>query len=159
MKPTLDLYLKWKVKEVRQDTEEPWQWGIALEKDGKEILIVNKSRQEIIAPFEILDCIFMAQSLSPRDTTLHFMAPNGHKISVGVKPTQYAIIDPAFGGEAYPQWPEELEEAGIPSHPDEQVSAPPAEGWDEERKRLKEAQHTRQDAEQREWIQEDQSEN
>lgn len=151
MKPQLSNYIGQRVTEVISK-ETPggdmrWQWYIRFEGGAK---IVNKSCKETFPPTEIIGARFTSMSLSTGDTTLHFSAPNGHVHKIGLNPTQYAIDDPRYGGEAYPQWPEELEEKGIPSHPQESVSHQQTEeekvAWQAERERLlKKADERRED--------------
>ena len=151
MKPTLDLYVGRRVTEIRRG-KLPWQWALVLE---GEILIVNKSRKEVFPPGdEIIGHMFRTFSMSGLDTSCHFFADNGSKIVIGFKPTQYAIQDPKYGGEVYPQWPEELEKRGIPSHPEEDVSALPddPEVWAQAREQLVQEKHSRQDSEAREFL-------
>lgn len=160
MKPALNLYLDWVCTAVVQEEAVDWQWAILLRpRDGadrdRQALIVNKSRKETHAPIEIIGGTFRSISMSAQDTTLHFLMPNGYRQSVGLNPTQYAIGDTAHGGEVYPQWPEELEEAGIPSHPDEEVSSPSSVDWDRQRKFLEDEQHERHTREANEWIEEE----
>lgn len=166
MKPTLNLYLDWQCTAVVQEEgAEEWQWCILLRprkgssdySTDRQVLIVNKSRRETIAPSEIIGATFRSISMSVRDTTMHFMMPNGHRLDVGLNPTQYAIEDPAYGGAVYPQWPEELEEAGIPSHPDEGVSAAPddAEAWHDTVKQYAEAADKRHAREANEFLEEE----
>ena len=160
-KPTLSLYSKWNVSGVYQDAALAWQWAIELSEPGnpeRTTLIVNQSRDEIMAPIEIVDGKLITVSMSLVDTTLTFQMPNGHIHKIGLKPTQYAISDPVYGGLSYPQWPEELEEAGIPSHPEEDVSAPASEEWAEERERLIRGQEIRIGNEAQEFVLEDQNE-
>lgn len=159
MKPGLGLYMKWTVSAVEKDEEEDWKWAIVLKSKDREIRVVNKNRQETFAPEEIVGGVLATVSQSLYDTTLHIIMPNGHRISIGMNPTQYAILDPKFGGESYPQWPEELEEAGIPSHPDEDVSAKPSEEWPGERMKLVHDLDKRTQEEARQWLAEDNDEN
>jgi hypothetical protein len=130
MKPTIDLYIGRCVSAITRG-EQPWEWGVRLE-NGVEIR--NKDRRETFVPQDIVGAQIQTIAYSLGDTTVHFS--NGHKWSFN--PTQYAIYDPAYSqkGEVWPQWPEELEEAGIPSHPEEGVSAEAEEGWTEHREGL-----------------------
>lgn len=129
MKPTLDLYIGKTVTAIITDAEAEWHWGIRLD---NEVIIYNVDRRETFVPQDIVGAKIKTVAYAEADTTIHFS--NGHKWSL--TPTQYAIADPAHGGEVFPQWPEELEEAGIPSHPEEGVSAQPQEGWYEHREGL-----------------------
>jgi len=157
VKPTLDLYIGRRVLAVEQDEAEDWKWEIHLGgKDGSIVKIMNKSRDETMPPIHVVGCIVSTISMSLYDTTISCEHPgNGALLKFSLKPTQYAILDPKFGGEAYPQWPEELEAAGIPSHPDEEVSAEPSEDWPEEERRLAIEQHQRQQDQARTWLRED----
>lgn len=152
MKPTLDLYIGRRIIGI-EFGDEPWKWAIVL--DGG-VKIVNKSRRETIRPGdEILGYKLMSISQSARDTSVHFFGPSAVKITIGLMPTQYAILDPAYGGEVYPQWPEELEEAGIPSHPEEEVSAQPSDEWKAEEERLVTAQELRHISDAQEFVKEE----
>lgn len=151
MKPTLDLYTGQKVIAITRG-EEPWEWGIKLE-SGVEIR--NKNREEIFRPMKLVNTRIMAYSLSPRDTTIHFAGEGASKVTVSFKPTQYAIVDPKHGGEVYPQWPEELEERGIPSHPEEEISALPGNEWPAEEERLVNERERRIQQQAQEFLKED----
>jgi hypothetical protein len=154
MKPTLDLYVGRYVSSIvrarltAEGEGEPWQWGIRLD-DGT--TIYNKDRRETFVPQDIVGARIKTVAYSVIDTTIHFS--NGHKWSL--TPTQYAIADPHHGGEVYPQWPEELEEAGIPSHPEEGVSDPPKEGWHEHREELLHQADARHQSEAQEFLAEE----
>lgn len=153
MKPTLDLYLREYVDSIyRPEDAEPWQWAIRL---ANGVYIINKDRRETFVPDEIVGKQLKTISYSFHDTTITFSG--GLKWSLN--PTQYALHDPAHGGEVYPQWPEELEEAGIPSHPEEEVSAQPQEGWDKHRQGLLRKHEERVTQEANDWLQEDAEEN
>lgn len=146
MKPTLDLYIgKYISAIVKKDDGEPWQWGIRLE-DG--VIIFNKDRRETFVPTTIVGKQLKTISYSVHDTTITLS--DGSKWSLN--PTQYAIHDPAHGGEVYPQWPEELEESGISSHPEEDVSAQPKEGWHEHREGLLQQADARHQSEAQEFL-------
>jgi hypothetical protein len=152
MKPTLDLYIgRYVAAIVRGDL--PWQWAIRLD-SGVEIR--NKDRRETFSPdFEkFVGSRLRTISLSIRDTTITFS--NGEKWSLN--PTQYVIFDPKYDGEVYPQWPEELEDAGIPSHPDEDVSAKPSGSWYPEWLRLRQDQANRIQSQANEFLQEETNE-
>ena len=153
MKPTLDLYIGRRVLDVARGGED-WQWVVILE---GEVRIVNKSRNETMAPSreELIGTKLESISFSTRDTTITFLRAPHNFIKLGFNPTQYAILDPAYGGEAYPQWPEELEEAGIPSHPDEAVSADPSEEWVAHHQKLLSDQQSRIDRQAREFLAEE----
>lgn len=161
MKPTLDLYIGKKVVAVEEREDgEAWEWAIVLENGVK---IFNKSRDEVFPPTNIVGLMLGTISMSGADTTIHF---RGGMIDekVSFKPTQYAILDPKYGGLVldpkygglvYPQWPEELEEAGIPSHPDEEVSAEPSAEWPKERAKLVDEMGKRHQRESVEFLSED----
>lgn len=148
MKPSLDLYIGRYVAAVFKG-ELPWQWALRLD-SGVEIR--NKDRRETFSPdFEkFLGSRLMTISLSVRDTTITFS--NGQKWSFN--PTQYVIYDPKYDGEVYPQWPDELEDMGIPSHPEEGISDQPGEQWEPEYVRLRTEQHERHLSSAREFVQE-----
>lgn len=156
-RPDISLYVGKFVEAVNQ-SDILWQWEIVFD-DGTRF--VNKSRDEIIAPLEIVGGKLKTYSMSLSDTTLHFEMPNGFIQKMSFNPTQYAIHDPAYGGEVYPQWPEELEEAGITSHPEEGVSAEPGdqEAWEERYAQLDHERSARQTGDTREFLEADQNEN
>lgn len=149
VKPSLDLYIGNYVASIVRG-EQPWQWAIRLD-SGVEIR--NKDRRETFSPdFEkFVGARIQTISLSVRDTTITFT--NGEKWSLN--PTQYVILDPKYGGEVYPQWPEELEEAGVPSHPDEDVSAQPGPEWKHEYQRLRQMMAARHQSQADEFLKED----
>lgn len=119
IKPNLSLYVGLYVSAIdKKEDGEPWEWAIVLD-DGTEIR--NKSRRETFVPQGIIGARIATVSLGLVETTIHFS--NGMKWYL--TPTQYSIVDPAHGGEVYPQWPEELEKQGIPSHPEEGISESP----------------------------------
>jgi len=149
-KPHLSLYIGKVITDVIQHPE-PWKWCIVLE-GGVEIR--NKDRREAWKPENLIGHKIKTISLSEADTTIRFS--NGQKWSL--TPTQYAIYDPAYGGEAYPQWPGELEDAGIPSHPEEEVSSPPSADWERQRQALEQEADQRISSEARDWMEEDQRE-
>ncbi len=148
-KPTLDLYVGQHVSGISRG-KLPWQWGISLS-GGAEIR--NKSKRETFPPKfeEIAGARIVTVSFSLYDTTLHFS--NGRKVSL--KPTQYVIYDPAFGGEAWPQWDEELEAKGIPSMPGEEVTPPAGPDWEKRRAELEDEREQRHRQEAEEFLQED----
>jgi hypothetical protein len=155
-KPDISLYVGKKVVGITRG-KEPWEWGIKLEGD---VEIRNKDPRETVYPsdFEILvnhGMHLMAFSLSTRDTTLHFAGPGATKISWSFAPTKYVIVDPKYGGEVYPQWPEELEEMGIPAMEGEGVSAEPSEEWAEEETKLVQAREQRVQQNAEEFLKED----
>lgn len=150
MKPQISDYIGRKVVQVRKSEKQDWAWAIELE---GQVLISNKDRDEIFAPDHLNDCKLESVSLSVRDTTIHFRAPNGTVHHIGMSPTQYTILDPTYGGEAFPQWPEELEEKGISSHPEEPVSAEPSPQWPAEEERLQKEAQTRREREAAEFLQ------
>jgi hypothetical protein len=150
-KPDLTLYIgKYVEGIVKPENALPWQWGIRLE-NGVEIR--NKDRRETFVPTDIVGKCIMTISFSVKDTTITFSG--GLKWSLN--PTQYAVHDPQHGGEVYPQWPVELEEAGIPSHPMEGVSDQPdnAEGWEKHRRSEIMRRHEETQTEARNWLEED----
>jgi len=151
-KPHLSLYLGKQVTDVIQHPE-PWKWCIVLE-GGVEIR--NKDRRETFKPKDIIGHRIRTISMSEGDTTLHFT--NEQKWSLN--PTQYAIYDPKYSteGESYPQWPGELEDAGIPSHPEEEVSIEPSADWDRQREAMEQEQDKRISGQARDWMEEDQRE-
>lgn len=150
-KPDLTLYVGKKVTEiVRPEHALPWQWAIRLENG---VLIINKDRREIFVPDDLVGCKIMTISFSMKDTTITFS--EGLKWSLN--PTQYSVLDPAHGGEVYPQWPQELEDAGIPSHPEEPVSEKPTDPvkWEDHRKGLLREADVRHQNEAQEFLKED----
>jgi len=149
-KPHLSLYIGRYVAAILKG-DKPWQWGIRLD-NGVEIR--NKDRGEIWEPSNLVGAKIKTISMSEADTVVHFS--NGHKWSFN--PTQYAIFDPSYGGEAYPQWPGELEDAGIPSHPEEEISTQPSADWERQRQALVKEGDERITKESREWLEEDQRE-
>lgn len=149
-KPDLNLYIGKKVAAVNM-TDIAWQWEIVLD-DGTRF--INKSREEIMAPTEIVGGKLKTISFSEHDTTLHWEMANGHIQKMSFNPTQYSIHDPAHGGEVYPQWPEELEEDGISSHPEEPVSDKPEETWAGREEQLKAERERRISGEARDFIEE-----
>jgi hypothetical protein len=135
-KPNLSLYLRQKVVEIPKGVL-PWQWAIKLESG---VLIVNKDELEHIAPDQVVPLVgwtFESVSFSTGDTTMHFRSPETDTIfKWSIAPTKYAVHDPVHGGEVYPQWPEELEERGIPSVEGGEISTPPPEEWSEHYNKL-----------------------
>lgn len=152
MKPSLDLYIGRYVAAIFKG-DLPWQWAIRLD---SAVEIRNKDRRETFSPDleKLLGARIMTISISTRDTTITFS--NGEKWSLN--PTQYVIYDPKYDGEVYPQWPEELEDAGIPSHPDEDVSAKPGPNWVPEFLRLRQDQANRIQSQAQDFIQEEANE-
>lgn len=122
-KPNLVMYVGQKVIAITRG-KLPWEWGI---KFANGVEIRNKARNETFRPIGLVNRHLLTISFSVQDTTLHFSGEE----KVSLKPTAYSIADPRHGGEVYPQWPEELETVGIPSHPEEDVSAQPSEEWAE----------------------------
>jgi hypothetical protein len=150
-KPHLQMYLGHYVQAIVRKKDGPqWEWAIRLD-NGVEIR--NKDRSEWMQPDDLVGAKLVSLSMSEGDTTLHFS--NGRRWSLN--PTQYAISDSRYGGEAYPQWPGELEDAGISSHPEEPVSALPDdnEAWEDVRKNEMRQQDRRAQNQAREWIKED----
>lgn len=153
MKPTIDLYIGKKVIGTVHG-EQPWQWGIRLEGD---VEIRNKDERETWAANEqVMTSLdgyrLMALSLSPRDTTLHFAGPAATKIEISYSPTKYAIFDPKYGTESFPQWPEELEEMGIPAIEGGELTGPPSEEWAEQETRLVEEREAKRGLEATEFL-------
>lgn len=152
-KPHLQLYIGCSVREIVRG-DQPWEWGIRLD-DGVEIR--NKDRRETFVPAarDLVGAKVQTIMFSLQDTTILFN--NGVRWSLN--PTQYAIYDPRYSteGEAYPQWPGELEDAGIPSHPEEGVSVPPQEGWDEKREQIVKEHDARITSTAQEWVKEDEN--
>ena len=150
-KPNLQLYIGRYVQAiVRPENSQPWEWGIRLD-NGVEIR--NKDQRETFVPQDIVGSRIMTIVMSLHDTTIHFSG--GTKWSVN--PTQYVIHDPKHGGEVYPQWPEELEEAGITSHPEGRVSDKPddPEAWERARQETLHEQDARIQTNAREWLAEE----
>jgi hypothetical protein len=151
-KPDLSLYIGRRVIDVSKGDED-WKWAIVL--DGG-VSIVNKSRDEVFAPDGLVGKRLDTIILGLQGTTLHFNIHSGPSNQVvGMHPTQYAIQDPMHGGEVYPQWPEELEEMGIPSHPDEEVSSQPSNEWPEEERKLQWQSQQRRESDAREFLAEE----
>lgn len=150
--PDLSLYMGQKVVAITKG-EEVWEWGIKLE-SGVEIR--NKDVKETFKPMGLVNMRFQSMSLSARDTTLHFMGGGASKISVGLKPTGYAIFDPKYGSEIFLQWPEELDEMGITAN--EGMAPPrstPAPEWSKEEQRLKNVRDGRIEGEAVEFLAEE----
>lgn len=148
--PDLSLYIGKKVTAITKGDEQ-WEWGIIL--DGG-VEIRNKDVRETFRPdTSLIGMRFQSMSVSTRDTTLHFIGHGAAKVSIGLKPTGYAIFDKRYGSEIFPQWPEELDEMGITANegmaPPRQ---PPAPEWDEEEKRLEHARQERISGEAVEFI-------
>lgn len=152
MKPNLSLYVGNYVAGIVRGPE-PWMWGIRLD-DGTEIR--NKDRNETFVPDDIVGARIMTISFALEDTTIRFS--NGTRWSFN--PTQYAIHDPQHGGEVYPQWPEELEEAGISSHPEEGVSDPPENprDWEKHRQQKLRSGQARIEGQAQEFLKEEEAE-
>lgn len=154
-KPNLSLYLRQRVDEILKGNQ-PWEWAIRL-KSG--VCIINKDDQEVFPPDDFLaekKFIFTSFSMSVRDTTLHFQSPEtGHIVKFSLSPTKYAVHDPVHGGEVYPQWPEELEEMGIPSVEGGEISEPPPADWGENYSRLQMEADQRRAQEAQEFIKEE----
>lgn len=151
-KPNLSLYLRQRVVEVIKG-EEPWQWAIKLQSG---VLIVNKAESEVFAPESFLaekNFIFTSFAMSVHDTTMHFQSPEtGMIVKFSLNPTKYAVSDPVHGGEVYPQWPEELEEMGIPSVEGGEISEPPPPEWKGQYSRLQEEADQRRQQEAAEFM-------
>lgn len=132
--PDLSLYLGQRVVSLTKGAEQ-WEWGIKLE-SGVEIR--NKDVREIFRPMGITNMRLQSLSMSERDTMLHFVGSGAKKVTIAMPPTGYAIFDPKYGSEIFPQWPEELEEMGITAN--EGMAKPRLEAaseWQEEESRLK----------------------
>jgi hypothetical protein len=127
MKPDLTMYRGRKVIGLDVSGTDPADWAIELEGGIK---VANVSANETIAPTpEIIGSTLETVLLSYRDTTLVFRAANGHTHKLSFAPTYYTIMDPGYGGIVYPQWPEELEEGGVPATPEGGISEQPQAGW------------------------------
>lgn len=151
-KPDLSLYMGRKVVSVIHKNEDG-DWGIELE--GR-VMILNKSPNETIPPGdEIVGGKFVFISMSLRDTTLHFKMENGYKHTISFPPTYYVIADPVHGGEVYPQWPEELEQSGVPATPEGGISDEPSPEWADEEARLRDAREARIQSDADEFLKED----
>lgn len=128
-RPNLSLYLRQKVVEIIKGGQ-PWQWAIKLESG---VCIINKDESEVYAPddfFAVKNFTLDSFSMSVRDTTLHLRSPEtGMIMKFSLSPTKYAVHDPVHGGEVYPQWPEELEEFGIPSVEGGEISSDASAEW------------------------------
>lgn len=156
-KPDLTLYVGKEVTEItRPQGALPWQWAIKLENG---VLIVNKDRRETFVPEELVGYSIRTISFSMKDTTITFIKGE-EMMKWSLNPTQYAVHDPAHGGEVYPQWPQELEDAGIPSHPDEPVSDKPDDpkAWEDHRKSEIDRRQSEVESEARHWIEEERKE-
>jgi hypothetical protein len=148
-KPNLSLYLGRRVTSVIRENEDN-EWGIEL--DGR-ILILNKKANETFPPGdELVGCRFSFISMGVHDTTLHFEAINGHRHTVSFPPTYYVISDPVHGGQVYPQWPEELEQSGVPATPEGGISDLPSEDWPDEEQRLRAERDARNENEAAEFL-------
>jgi hypothetical protein len=150
-KPDLTLYIGRYVQGIVKPVDgEPWEWGIRLD-NGVEIR--NKDRKETFVPTDIVGKQVTTITYSVHDTTIIFTG--GLKWSLN--PTQYALHDPNHGGEVYPQWPENLEEVGIPSHPEEAVSDKPEnpEEWERHRQQLLHEADARHQSEAQEFLKEE----
>jgi len=127
MKPDLSMYKGRKVVGVVVDEADSSNWYIELEGGIK---INNVSADESFSPTpEIVGSTLETVLLSYRDTTAVFRAVNGHAHKIGFQPTYYTISDPGYGGTVFPQWPEELEESGVPATPEGGISDKPQESW------------------------------
>lgn len=147
-KPDLTLYIgKYVQAIVKPKDGEPWEWGIRLDND---VEIRNKDRRETFVPMDVVGKKIKTITYSVHDTTIIFNG--GMKWSL--TPTQYALHDPKHGGEVYPQWPEELEQRGIPSHPEEGVSDKPDDPkkWHDHREGLLREADERHEAEAAEFL-------
>jgi len=151
-KPNLSLYLRQRVVEIVKG-EKSWQWAIKL---SSGVYIINKDENEEFAPEGFLaekNFIFTSYSMSVHDTTMHFQSPEtGMIVKYSLAPTKYAVHDPVHGGEVYPQWPEELEERGIPSVEGGEISAAPSPEWDKHYEKLTSEGERRRQSEAQEFL-------
>jgi hypothetical protein len=151
VKPTIDLYVGKKVVAVIKG-DLPWEWGLKLEGD---VEIRNKDESEVIWPMpqQIIGYYFMHMSLSEQDTTLHFVGPGNENVTISYNPTKYAIYDPKYGSESYPQWPELLEEMGIPAIEGGEITGEPSSEWKVEEHRLVQERDQRRTKDAEEFLQ------
>jgi hypothetical protein len=157
MKPDLTLYSGRKVTRIHRPKNKPGidqsAWMIELEGG---ILVENKSADETIPPGdEIIGSRLVTVIASLRDTTIVFEAPAGNFHRVSFAPTYYTISDPSYGGTVYPQWPEELEEGGVPATPEGGISDQPQAGWDKAERELRERSQARRQQEAASWLKEE----
>src|SRR5262245_56667847 len=151
MKPTLDLYVGHKVIAITRGEEE-WEWGIKLAGD---VEIRNKDELEVFRPIGLVNHRLTSISYSERDTSIHFMR-NGQKATISLKPTGYVILDPRYGGEAYPQWPEFLDDMGITANEGKaEPSARPLPDWIQAERRIAAEQQRRVQDEAAEFLKEE----
>lgn len=156
-KPNLSLYFGQVVKDVIQgaDDDTAYQWYIEFENG---VRIINHSRDETHPPTDYIGWKFMSMSMSVHDTTLHFRDPATLFIrKFSLKPTSYTIHDPRHGGEVIPQWPEELEEAGIAPEDIGKVSDPPPETWAKDYEQITRAQDAKRQSDAQEFLEEDEN--
>jgi hypothetical protein len=146
-KPNFTLYIGRKVIGITKGHED-WEWGIKL--DGG-VEFRNKDKREVFPPDDIVGSKLTAGSFSVSDTTYHFTNPIGKNVKVGLNPTKYTIFDPAYG-EAYPQWPVELEQMGIPSNPDEPEIQEPNPEWEQREQQLRDEREVRRERDASEFL-------
>jgi len=152
-KPDLTLYRGQKVVDVIYDPQETHNWYVELEGGAR---VINQSREETIPPGrEIIGAVLTTVLLSFRDTTLVFRAANGHVHKLSLAPTYYAIHEPGYGGIVYPQWPEELEQGGVPATPEGGISDQPQPGWEKTEQELQERAQQRRQQEAAQFIEEE----
>jgi hypothetical protein len=138
-----------KIHRAKDDSK----WAIELEGG---ILVENQSPGETFPPGdEILGSRLITVIASVQDTTLVFEAPAGNFHRISFAPTYYTISDPGYGGIVYPQWPEELEEAGIPATPEGGISDKPQPGWEKAEQELHERAQRGQEQEAAEFLKEE----
>ena len=153
MKPDLTLYKGRKVIGILHEETDPSAWEIELEGGVK---IANVSKAETFMPTpEIIGCKLESVLLSYRDTTMVFVAANGHLHKISMAPTYYTISDPGYGGIVYPQWPEELEQGGVPATPEGGISDEPQPGWLGAEKELHDRAQARREQEAAAFLKED----
>jgi hypothetical protein len=154
VKPDLSIYIGEIVKEVYSYGPEHHEWGIRFI-SGVEF--ENHDPLETFPPDGIAGMKLMSISMGLHDTTLHFFR-GGSRQSIGVAPTKYSIYDPKHGGKVFPQWPEELEERGIPSMEGGELSQEPtdADRWEHEYRKKLAVRHAMRQQEAAEWLAKDQ---
>jgi len=156
MKPDLTMYVGRKVTSISRDPSNPANWGIMLDNG---VLIQNQSPAETISPGdEIIGSTVGPVIHSLRDTTVVLTAANGHTHKLSLAPTYYTISDPRYGGIVYPQWPEELEEGGVPATPEGGISEKPQADWDKAEEEIHARAQARREQEAAHWLKEDEDE-
>ena len=152
-KPGLFLYIGRKVIAVSRVGKSDFNWSIVLEGN---VVILNHDKDEVYPPPPALVGMRLsALSQSLRDTTMHFTGMGATKITVSLPPTKYSIHDPAHGGEVFPQWPEELEMAGIPAVEGGELSAEPSPEWNSAERKILFEKQERIEEEARNWLKEE----